>query len=140
MTSNRPTHSSTASRAVDKDDKPRTSTSHALGLDGLGRVVTGTSGILNRSLEEEIVFQGEESSQESAEAIRWQALFNADKDEPEDSGPADGEDPEEKWDPADGEDPEGNTLGNNDNTGIMATDVTNLDEHLVKLLTVTKLA
>ncbi len=79
-------------------------------------------------VEEEIVFQGEESSQGSAKAIRRQALFNADKNE------------SEEGDPADREDPEGNASGSNDDTGIMSTDVTNLDEHLVKLLTVTKLA
>ena len=96
LTSNRPTYSSAASRAVDEDDEPRTPTSHAFELESLGHVVTGTSGILNRSLEEEeVVFQGEESSQGSAEAIRRQALFDADEDEPEDSGPPAGEDPED---------------------------------------------
>ena len=139
---NRSTYSSAAFRAVDKDNEPRTPTSHAFGLESLGHVVTGTSGILNRSLEEEeIEFQGEESSQGSAETIRRQALFEADEDEPEDSGPPAGEDPEDdKGDPADGEDPEGNTSGNNNDTGIMSTDVATLDEHIVKLLTVTKLA
>ena len=95
---------------MDEDDKPRTPTSHAFGLESLGHVVTGTSGILNRSLEEEeVVFQGEESSQGSAEAIRRQALFDADEDEPDDSGPPTGEYPDDKGDPANGEDPEGNT-------------------------------
>ena len=67
----RPSYSSAASRAAAEDeaDEPSTLTGVAFQLDRLGNVVTGNSGILNRSREEEIDFQGEESSQGSAEAI-----------------------------------------------------------------------
>ena len=91
-------------------------------------------------VEEEIVSQGEEFSQGSAEAIRWQALFNADKDKREEGDQANGEDPEGEGDPANGEDPECNAFRSNNDTYVMSFDVIKLNEHFVKLLIVTKLA
>ena len=131
----RPLYSSAASRAAaeDKADEASTRTGVVFQQDRLGPVVTGNSGILNSSREEEIVFQAEEetSSQASSEALQRQAPFVDNEDRP---------DKDEENSQGDEENSQGDESGSDNDTSIMANDVAALDEHLITLLNTTEVA